>query len=98
MKLYADDMSARGVPRHQGENKLRDVADEFDEQGHSFAYNGDLLYPFDVCGNCEGHAMLLSLQKGLANSVETALTVAQLPNYLVENNPLFLKCPSSLQE
>lgn len=55
---------------HQNDNKLRDVDNVYTDNGHAFSYNKDIIYSFDICGNCEAHAILYSIENGLATNVE----------------------------
>lgn len=85
------------LPPHPSENKLRDVEEKYVEHGHMFAFNREILMSFDVCGPCEAHAMLLSMEKGLARSVETALPLAKLDAKHTKNNVNFAKCPTKFK-
>jgi len=51
-------MSRRGLPAHHANNKLRDVDDKYYEGKHIFAFNGEIVCSFDICGACEAHALL----------------------------------------
>ena len=51
------------------------------------------MYSYDICGNCEAHAMLLAVQIGLAQTVDHAPTLALIDKKHTKNNPNFAKCP-----
>ena len=68
LERYREFLEKQGFPQHASENKLRDAEDVFTEQGHAFGYNRDILYSFDVCGNCEAHAILFDIQRHLRES------------------------------
>ena len=87
-----------GLPQHSSENKLRDAEDIYTEQGHAFGYNRDILYSFDVCGNCEAHSLLYdAAARGV--SVQDALLLKDLRSRLgtgdgdLSHLPQFKKCP-----
>ncbi len=77
----------------QSVNKLRDVENEYVEGGHLFSLNGELIFSFDVCGNCESHAMLFSMEKGLARDVSSAKTLDELDKSLTKGIKAFANCP-----
>lgn len=93
MEIYRLHLAQDGYERHQSENKLRDAADYFDDNGHSFSFNREILYSFDICGSCEAHAILLSVKLGLAKDVEHGLLLKQLDSKVTANNFNFEKCP-----
>lgn len=72
-------------------NRLRDTEDRFEVD--AFSVRGELLYSYDICGSCEAHAMLLSINLGLAMDVDSALTIADIPNHFLSGNKDFNKCP-----
>eukprot|EP01041_Mallomonas_annulata_P005424 gene5424-10866_t len=53
-----------GLPQHGtgGMNRLRDTEDKFAEDGHCFSLNREILYSYDVCGGCEAHGILYSIE------------------------------------
>jgi len=61
LEQYRAFIEQQGFFQHSSENKLRDAEDIYTEQGHAFGYNRDILYSFDVCGNCEAHAIVFDL-------------------------------------
>jgi hypothetical protein len=96
---YREFLKAQGLPQHPSENKLRDVEERFFTEGHAFSFNGDILLSFDICGPCESHAMLLSIQAGISMDVDSAHTLSQLlsdPKHrsLIQGNVNFVKCPN----
>lgn len=77
LQRYRGVLQREGFPPHSSENKLRDAEDIYTEQGHAFGYNRDILYSFDVCGNCEAHAIVYNLQQtGLKNVQQATLLKA----------------------
>ena len=75
--------------------KLRDkdVADYFLQNNHAFSFNYEIIMSYDICGNCEAHGMLLAIEKGLSNSIESAPTLNRLERKFTMNNKNFLSCP-----
>jgi hypothetical protein len=90
---YRNMIKQTGLPSHPSQNKLRDVEEKYVEGGHMFSFNREILMSFDVCGPCEAHALLLSIEQGLAKTIETALPLAKLDRKLLQDNPHFAKCP-----
>lgn len=93
LDLYKDYLQEQGLGEHLSQNKLRDTDVKYVSEGHSFSFNGELLYSYDVCGNCEAHALLLGLRKNLASSIETLPTLSQLDRRHLNNNVYFHNCP-----
>ena len=93
---YRHSLREQGYTQHLSNNKLRDGEDKYTEGGHCFSFNTDILYSYDVCGNCEAHAMLLGAQLGLATNVLEAPTLAELDKKYTRNNPNFAKCPGNI--
>lgn len=93
MVVYRDMIKQQKLPQHWSQNKLRDVEEKYVEDGHMFSFNREILMSFDVCGPCEAHAMLLSIQNGLATSVTDAIPLSALDKKYVEGNVNFAKCP-----
>ena len=91
---YRRDLRAQGYTQHLSNNKLRDGEDKYTQEGHCFSFNSDIMYTYDICGNCEAHAMLLALRLGLASSIEEAPTLATLDKQHTVGNPDFAKCPA----
>ena len=71
-------MKLHKLPLHESQNKLRDVEEIYVEKGHLFALNREILGSFDVCGNCEAHALLFGLELGLSQTIENSTTLSQL--------------------
>ena len=73
---------------------------------HMFSYNGDIIHSYDVCANCEAHAILLQLNKlslqvnNLSNDDLKLITNSKFSTLLnmssIErgNNINFINCPS----
>ena len=98
LNRYKKYLQAEGLQAHQSANKLRDVEDRYSEAGHEFSINREILYSFDVCGNCEAHAILVSLEHDLgskpsANTIMTATVLKDLESKYRENNVRLFKCP-----
>ena len=91
--LYRDKLQSEGYGQHNSNNKLRDSEEKFTEEGHCFSFNSDMMFSYDICGSCEAHAMLLSVELGLVESVEDAPTLKGLDKKYTQNNPNFAKCP-----
>jgi hypothetical protein len=94
---YRKMIASEGYPLHHARNKLRDVPDEFYEQGHLFSFNREILCSMDVCGGCEAHAIMYAIQVGLAHTVEAAPRLEELRmNHREQDltkNTNFMKCP-----
>lgn len=58
-----------------------------------FSYNREILLSYDVCGPCEAHAMLLSIDLGLSDSIDNAISLQYLDQKYRQNNVNFAKCP-----
>lgn len=93
MENYRLAIASTGLPTHPSNNKLRDVEQKYQDKGHIFSFNREIICSFDVCGACEAHALLLAVQSGLATSVESSLTLFELPAELRKDNLNFAKCP-----
>lgn len=93
MLHYRDMIQEAGLPQHPSHNKLREVEEKYVQHGHMFSFNREILLSFDVCGPCEAHAMLLSIELGLAKDVEAALPLAKMNRKHLQGNPNFVKCP-----
>jgi hypothetical protein len=98
LEVYRQFLSIQGFERHFAENKLRDAADEYSEKGHCFSFNREILYSFDVCGNCEAHAILFSIKHGLAKNVETGLLLKDLDGGVLAGDVNFARCPKPSQK
>jgi len=98
LNRYKKYLQAEGLQAHQSANKLRDVEDRYSEAGHEFSINREILYSFDVCGNCEAHAILVSLEHDLgskpsANTIMTATVLKDLSNDHRAGRLQLQKCP-----
>jgi hypothetical protein len=93
LERYRSKLAAEGFLPHQSNNKLRDTADKYAEGGHVFSFNSDILFSYDICGNCEAHALLFAVEKGLAKTIEDAPALEKLDKTLIKDNPNFAKCP-----
>lgn len=79
---------------HPAKNKLRDVDDKYVEGGHVFSFNIEILGSFDVCGNCEAHALLAGVEFGLSSNILNSTSLFQLPPIVREAKGIvFKKCP-----
>lgn len=94
LSVYKKKLEDEGYHEHFSDNRLRDAEDLYSDNGHAFSFNRDILYSFDVCGNCESHAFLLALNLGLATSVNDAPGLRTLDPKYTTNNVNFLKCPT----
>jgi hypothetical protein len=90
---YRDMIRGVDLPPHPSQNKLRDVEEKYVQNGHMFSFNREILMSFDVCGPCEAHAMLRSIELGLAKDVDSALPLSKLDRKHRQENPNFAKCP-----
>lgn len=93
LQHYRRFLSRLGLPSHPSDNKLRDVEEKYLVGGHIFSFNREILCSFDVCGGCEAHAMLQSVNLGLAKDLESALLLRQLPLEHRQGNVDFKHCP-----
>lgn len=87
-------MRSEGLIPHHAANKLRDSEDKYTDDGHVFAFNGEILYSYDVCGSCEAHALQLGLSMKLSDDIYRLPTLRELDAKYRHNNVDFLKCPS----
>lgn len=79
---------------HPAKNKLRDVDEKFVEGGHVFSFNIEILGSFDVCGNCEAHALLAGVEFGLSSHILNSTSLFELPNHVRAAKGIALKkCP-----
>ena len=89
-------------------NKLRESDDYYFNKGHAFSYNGDLIHSFDICGNCEAHALLLTITSSSSTTnneghnsdlyytqanVTSLPTLFELTKEQRRGNKQFDKCP-----
>ena len=75
-------------------NKLRETEDKYGRDGHAFSFNSEILYTYDVCGNCEAHALLFGLEKGLAPTLNSAPFLKDLQKHSVaKDSNDFKNCP-----
>ena len=89
-------MQFLGLSRHKQENKLRDVDEKYNTNGHIFSFYKQIFGSFDLCGPCEAHAALYAVNKQLASSINTAPSLHDLlksEGLAVENLPQFRNCP-----
>ncbi len=102
LSAYKSYLVAANLPQHNSHNKLRDVLNIFSDHGHEFSLNKEILYSFDVCGNCEAHAILLAVTNGIRMkgiphnepvTIKNAGLLKDLHSSLITNNPHFVKCP-----
>ena len=99
LKIYQAFISSKGWKKHRAgtSNHLRDTEDKYGIEGHAFSLNQEIMYTYDVCGNCEAHALLVSVEKGLANSLERGIFLKDLAkNIDLKNNINFQNCPSDI--
>ena len=99
LERYRAFISSEGLPKHPSgtSNHLRDTDDKYGSGGHSFSLNREILYSYDVCGACEAHAILLSVERvsgPTAVSVENASTLKDFDASMRLENINFKKCPS----
>jgi len=94
LEVYKKKLIKEGYHTHFSDNRLRDAEDRFFDDGHAFSFNRDILYSFDVCGNCEAHAFLLGYNLGLASSINEAPSLQTLDPKYTQNNVNFMKCPT----
>ena len=86
-------LDSTGFQQHSSNNRLRDAADEYTEKGHIFSFNSDIMFSYDICGNCEAHGILLAIEKGLSNSIENSPLLKTLDSSLRKDNINLVKCP-----
>lgn len=91
---YKSFLQTQKLNKHQAANKLRDAEDKYVDDGHLFSWNGELLYSYDVCGNCEAHALELGYSLHLSESWVDLPLLKNLPKHIRDNNPDFIKCPN----
>lgn len=111
LEHYRRDIASKGFPRHPSENKLRDVEEKYSTNGHVFSFNREILCSFDVCGSCEAHAILHSLEKSgklkydagskvliqdvSVDAVESAPKLSEMNVEELKDIVNFKKCPKS---
>ena len=63
LEVYQQHLQVTNMLSYYGSNnKLRDGNGKFVAEGHEFSWNGEILFSYDVCANCEAHALLLAYQ------------------------------------
>ena len=76
---------------------LRDVEESVVKKGYVFRFNNELLVSYDVCGNCEAHALLEGIRLRVANSIHQSTSLRELyrkvDKDIIRNNPIFSNCP-----
>ena len=70
---------------------MRDV--ESDMESYSFDVHTHTLYSFDVCGGCEAHAILMSMEADRSLLVHNALLLESLAPDRRAVNPAVRHCP-----
>ncbi len=89
------------LKKHPGNNKLREVETLFVDNDYDFSFNKEIVYSFDVCGNCEAHAILLAMKLGIRSSVavgndtvnvHNAAVLYELPKRFIANLTQFTNC------
>lgn len=95
LEKYRAFIEADGYYQHPAgkSNHLRDTDDKYGAGGHSFSLNREILYSYDICGSCESHAIIFSIEHKLASSVENGLLLEQIDKNMVSKNTNFQKCP-----
>lgn len=100
LERYREHLKSQGLQVHPSNNKLREVDSTLVDAGHEFSLNREVLYSFDVCGNCEAHGIMAAIAHGIGASgpssertVEGAAVLKQLPKQITEGNVHFKKCP-----
>ena len=78
---YRSKLLKEGYMPHMSNNKLRDTADKYADGGRVFSFNSDIMFTYDICGNCEAHALLFAVEKGLAKATEDAPTLDENDKY-----------------
>lgn len=86
-------LSDEGYQQHQSNNKLRDAADKYVDEGHCFSFNSDILFSYDICGPCEAHAILLSVRSDKGLTVDNAPVLKDLPRTMTAGHDDLAKCP-----
>lgn len=97
LENYKKMLQEEGYNAHPSRNKLRDVPPQYVEKDHVFSLNKDILGTFDICGNCEAHAMLASVKHGLSKSLSEAPLLPTLRRdhaTLLKDDVNFEKCPT----
>ena len=77
---------------------------------HMFSYNGDIIHSYDVCANCEAHAVLLQISNLLnlpsvnklsqndleliTNKINFFSSIMNMSNTDRANNINFINCPT----
>jgi hypothetical protein len=93
LERYRYKLDKEGFKQHHSNNKLRDAEEKYTEGGHSFSFNSDIMYTYDICGNCEAHGILLAVELGLSKTVDDALLLKDIDKNLLKGNTNFMKCP-----
>ena len=76
----------RRISRH------RDVEHDLEEK-YAFDLNTHTLYSFDVCGGCEAHAILMSMEADRSLSVSDAPLLKYLSHNQRISNIALSNCP-----
>ena len=86
-------LADEGYQKHQSNNKLRDAADKYVDEGHCFSFNSDILFSYDICGPCEAHGILLSMRSDKGYTVDDAPLLKYLPPSLTADHDDLARCP-----
>ena len=93
LDLYADHVSKRLERSRRGAvNQLRDVESEIGQK-YSFEINQHTVYSFDICGSCEAHAILISLQADPKLNILNAPLLHSMSKHLRQSNIALENCP-----
>jgi hypothetical protein len=103
--LSGDDNPSIGLPIHHTNNKLRDSEDFYADNKHQRSFNKDIIFSYDICGNCEAHALLLGYhdkygygnykarnQEEMQRRVDELPPLKELNPVKIINNVNFMKC------
>ena len=98
LEKYRVHLSNAGLAQHPlgTTNKLRDTDDFYAKAGHSFSFNREIIYSYDVCGACEAHAILKMIKSDINNklTVENAPVLKDMDRRYRIDDVNFVKCPS----
>jgi hypothetical protein len=73
-------------------NQLRDVESVIGQK-YSFEINKHVIYSFDICGSCEAHAILISLQNDPKLNISNALLLRSLSKSQRKSALTLENCP-----
>lgn len=90
---YKAFLESLGFQAHASDNRLRDGDNKYTDEGHMFSFLGEILFSYDICGNCEAHALQLGLEMKWSDNIESLPMLEDIPRENIADNIYFRNCP-----